>query len=350
METNLCEWPPERSAGQRLMVGFHGTRFDAALERLIVDLGVGGLILFKRNVESPAQLEALCRAAQDCARAAGQPPLIISIDQEGGMVARLGPPFTVFPGNPSIRTPEQADGFAEVSARELLSAGINMNLAPVVDVAPAGFDSIMRGRMFAPDPEQVGRLGAAVIAGLQSRGVMAAAKHFPGIGRTTLDSHLELPVFDQDPASLETFDLVPFRSAIAAGVAAVMLSHILYPSLDPEWPASLSRPVVAGLLRGRMGYDGVVVTDDLEMGAITAHYGFAESVRQVQRAEVDLALICHTAALVEEARYRMARRIAASEKVHRRHALSLERILRLKREYLEGSGFRVQGSGLDGSK
>jgi beta-N-acetylhexosaminidase len=129
-----------------------------------------------------------------------------------------------------------------------------------------------------------------------------------------------------------------------------MLAHILYPSLDPEWPASLSRPVVAGLLRGGLGYEGVVVTDDLEMGAITGHYGFAESLRQAMRAEVDLVLICHTAALVEEARNRMARRIAASEKVRRRHARSLERILRLKREYLEGSGFRVQGSGLDGSK
>ena len=338
MDTIPCEWPEERSAGQRLMAGFHGTRFSGELERLVAGIQVGGLILFKRNVESPAQLTALCRAAQDCARDCGQPPLIISIDQEGGPVARLGPPFTRFPGNPSIADEHQADAFAEICARELAGVGVNMNLAPVVDVAPAGFDSIMRGRMFAADPERAGALGAAVIRGLQSRGVMAVAKHFPGIGRTTLDSHLELPVFDRDPESLEAFDLIPFRWAIEAGVAAVMLSHILYPSLDPEWPASLSRQVVAGLLRGRLGYEGVVVTDDLEMGAITGHYGFAESVRQVLRAEVDLALICHTAARVEEARDRMARRIAASEKVRRRHARSLERILQLKRKYLGEEG------------
>ena len=226
MDTIPCEWSEERSAGQRLMAGFHGTRFSGELERLVAGLKVGGLILFKRNVESPAQLTALCRAAQDCARDCGQPPLIISIDQEGGPVARLGPPFTRFPGNPSIADERQADDFAEVCARELAGVGVNMNLAPVVDVAPAGFDSVMRGRMFGADPERAGALGAAVIGGLQSRGVMAVAKHFPGIGRTTLDSHQELPVFDQDSESLETFDLIPFRRAIEAGVAAVMLSHI----------------------------------------------------------------------------------------------------------------------------
>lgn len=334
MDTNLHAWPPERSAGQRLMAGFHGTRFSAELERLIVDVGVGGLILFKRNVESPAQLTALCRAAQDCARAAGRPPLIVSIDQEGGMVARLGPPFTVFPGNPSIATSGQADEFAAVSARELASAGINMNLAPVVDAAPEGFDSIMRGRMFGHDPEHAGRMGAAVIRGLQSRGVMAVAKHFPGIGRTTVDSHLDLPVFADTPESLEAYDLIPFRAAIASGVSAVMLAHILYPALDPDWPASLSRPIVAGVLRGRMGYEGVVITDDLEMGAITRHYGFADAVRQVLRADIDVALICHSLELAAEARDRMARRIADSEKIRSRHERSLERIMRLKREYL----------------
>jgi beta-N-acetylhexosaminidase len=345
MHTNPCEWSEERSAGQRLMAGFHGTRFSAELEHLVSGLRVGGLILFKRNVESPAQLAELCRAVQDCARGCGQPPLIVSIDQEGGPVARLGPPFTQFPGNPSITNARQAAEFAHVCARELCGVGINMNLAPVVDVAPEGFASIMGGRMFGPDPEHTGRMGAAVIEGLQSRGVMAVAKHFPGIGRTTLDSHLDLPVFDADPASLEAFDLIPFRRAIAARVAAIMLSHILYPALDPDWPASLSRPIVSGWLRHRMGYDGVVVTDDLEMGAVARHYGFGESVRQVLRAEVDLALICHTAALVEEARDRMARRISASEKIRRRHARSLERILRLKSRYLAADWPEMDVSG-----
>jgi beta-N-acetylhexosaminidase len=339
MDTNLDAWPEERSAGQRLMAGFHGTRFDTALERLIVRLGVGGLILFKRNVESPAQLRELCRAAQDCARGGGQPPLIISIDQEGGAVARLGPPFTQFPGNPSVTTAAQADEFAAITARELSEVGINMNLAPVMDVAPEGFDSVMRGRIFGSDPAHVGRMGSAVIEGLQSRGIMAVAKHFPGIGRTTLDSHLDLPVFDADPGSLETYDLVPFRMSVTARVSAVMLAHILYPPLDPEWPASLSRPIVAGLLRSRMGYDGVVITDDLEMGAVSRHYEFADALRQVMRAEIDLSLICHSAALLEEARDRMARRIVASEKIRRRHAHSIRRLMRLKAEYLGGGRF-----------
>ena len=336
MDTSPSAWSEERSVGQRLMAGFHGTVFSAELEHLIVDLGVGGLILFKRNVGSPDQLSALCRAAQECARGCGQPPLIISIDQEGGPVARLGHPFTRFPGNPAIANAEQADDFARITARELSGVGINMNLAPVVDAAPAGFDSIMRDRVFGTDPEHVGRMGAAVIAGLQSRGIMAVAKHFPGIGRTTLDSHLDLPVFTEGLRSLEAYDLIPFRRAIAVRVSAVMLAHILYTELDPQLPASLSRPIVAGLLRGRMGYDGVVITDDLEMGAIARHYGFAEAVRQVLRAEVDMALICHSAGLVAEARDRIARRVASCRKIRTRHERSLARIRRLKSEYLNG--------------
>ena len=153
-----------------------------------------------------------------------------------------------------------------------------MNLAPVVDVAPEGFDSIMRGRMFGSDPAHVGRMGAAVIEGLQSRGIMAVAKHFPGIGRTTLDSHLDLPVFDADPASLEAFDLDPVPPADrgAGGGDHAVRTSSTRPSTPSGRPASRGRSW-PGLLRSRMGYDGVVITDDLEMGAVSRHYGFAES-------------------------------------------------------------------------
>jgi len=327
-------WSEEKLAGQRLMAGFEGTRWNTGLQHLIAALKVGGLILFKRNVQSPAQLAELCRSAQQSARDGGQPPLFIAIDQEGGAVARLGPPFTQFPGNPPITNVGEAARFAEITAAELASVGINMDLAPVLDVAPEGLDSVMAGRAFSSNPDQVGRLGGTVIEGLQSRGIMAVAKHFPGIGRTTLDSHLDLPVLDADLSSLESCDIIPFRAAVEKKVAGVMLSHILYSRLDPEWPASLSARIARGLLRWRLGFKGLVITDDLEMGAITRHYGFTSAIRQVLRADIDTALICHSAEKVETAHALMTRKIGESVKRREQAETSAARIMTLKSRYL----------------
>ena len=291
--TTLDGYSPEQMAGQRLMAGFDGTDFNGDLKFLIEELKVGGVILFSRNIETPGQLEALCRSAQACAAACGQPKLFIAVDQEGGRVARLKKPFTEFPGNPAMADAADADHFAAVTAAELRQVGINMNRAPVLDVAPRGFGSIMEGRAFGHDPGWVSRMGCRVIRGLQAGGVMAVAKHFPGIGRTVVDSHLDLPVVDLDMADLEAVDLPPFAAAVDAGVSGVMLSHILYRSVDPEWPASLSAVIARDLLRGRMGFDGLVLTDDLDMGAVHRHFGITEMIRRIVLADVDIALICH---------------------------------------------------------
>ncbi|MGE5258936.1 MAG: beta-N-acetylhexosaminidase [Hyphomicrobiales bacterium] len=327
-------WSEDKLAGQMLMAGFEGTRWDSGLHHLIVDLKVGGLILFKRNVESPAQLAELCSSAQLQARDCGQPPLFIAIDQEGGSVARLGPPFTQFPGTPPITNAAEAARFAEITAAELASVGINMNLAPVLDVAPEGFDSIMAGRAFGSNPAQVGRLGKTVIEGLQSRSIMAVAKHFPGIGRTTLDSHLDLPELDADLSSLERCEIIPFRAAIEQKVAGIMLSHILYTRLDPEWPASLSAPIARDLLRKLLGFKGIVITDDLEMGAIARHYGFTTAIRQVLRADIDIALICRSADKVKKAHALMTRKIGESVKRREQAQAAVARIMTLKSIYL----------------
>ncbi len=327
-------WSNERLAGQRLMAGFNGTQLDSALESLVAGLRVGGLILFKRNIADPEQVALLCRSAQQCAAAAGQPPLFIAIDQEGGQVARLGPPFTQFPGNPGIRGEADAEHFAAVTAAELASVGINMNMAPVLDVAPPDMDSVMAKRVFGSDPHRVAALGTAVIEGLQSRRIMAVAKHFPGIGRTRLDSHLDLPILDLPPASLEDCDLLPFRAAVQNGVAAVMLSHILYRRLDPRWPASLSKRIVKGLLRERLGYRGVVVTDDLEMGAVVRHYGFSTVIGRVLKADIDVALICHSADKTAYAAERMTRKIGQSGRARDEALASVGRIMSLKQAYL----------------
>ncbi len=334
MTTDISVWSDERLAGQRLIAGFHGTTCDAALERLIADLNLGGIILFKRNILSPAQLTRLCGAVQTHARSCGLPPLIIAIDQEGGKVARLPPPCTQFPGNPFLQDESEADRFAAVTAAELTAAGINMNLAPVLDVVPEGVAGVMAGRTFTGGPQRVARLGVAVIDGLQRRGIMAVAKHFPGIGRTILDSHLERPVLEEELPALAAFDLIPFQAAVTHAVAGVMLSHILYPRLDPDWPASLSRRIVKGVLRRRLGYAGIVMTDDLEMGAIERCQGFDQTVRRVVKAGVDLALICHSREKIERAFAIMTRTCRSSPTKRRRAERSVARILAAKQRYL----------------
>jgi len=333
----MTEFSTEVMAGQRLMVGFDGTDFNDDLEFLIGTLQVGGLILFSRNMGLPQQIRQLCLDCQECAGRYGLPPLFIAIDQEGGPVARLQPPFTQFPGNPAMHHPEDAAHFARVTAMELKPLGINMNMAPVLDVVPEGVNSIMAGRAFGSDPGWVSKMGMTVIDHLQRRGIMAVAKHFPGIGRTILDSHLALPDLEIDPKRLADFDLVPFESAIRGNVAGIMLSHIRYTGIDPVWPASLSPTITADLLRRKMGYNGVVMTDDLDMGAIKPSHDIDTAIGQILSADVDVALICHKGPDIQAAYEKILTSLTDSHVLRQMGRQSVERILRLKRAYLKGA-------------
>ncbi len=324
----------EQLAGQRLMVGFEGLAFNDDLRALIDDLKVGGLILFKLNIETPDQVRRLCEDCQSFAARCGQPPLFIAVDQEGGPVARLRAPFTEFPGNPHMNGLDDARHFGEVTARELASVGINMDMAPVMDVAPADMSGIMADRVFGSDPGYVSAMGNTVIETLQQRGVMAVAKHFPGIGRTELDSHLDLPIFRHEPDAMEGIELPPFEAAIQIGVGAVMLSHILYEKIDPRWPASLSPAIARDLLRGRFGYQGVTVTDDLDMGAIKRHFDIRAVIGQIMAAEIDIVLICHKGPDIRAAFEEMVARIQAEDSLRNKTAESVARILALKERFL----------------
>ena len=324
----------EQLAGQRLMVGFEGLEFNDDLRTLIADLQVGGLILFKINIDTPDQVRRLCADCQAFAARCGHPPLLIAVDQEGGPVARLRAPFTEFPGNPHMQGLDDARHFGEVTARELSSVGINMDMAPVVDVAPADMSGIMADRVFGSDPAHVGAMGNAVIQALQQGGVMAVAKHFPGIGRTELDSHLDLPIFRDDPAAMEAIEFPPFEAAMQISVSAVMLSHILYEKLDARWPASLSPAIARDLLRGRFGYRGVAITDDLDMGAIKRHFDIRTVIRQIMAADIDIALICHKGPDIRTAFEAFPAGIRADSDLRNRTVASVERILALKKRFL----------------
>ena len=324
----------EQLAGQRLMAGFDGTRLNDHLIFLIDTLKLGGIILFSRNLTSQDQIKDLCMSVQEYAVKCGQPPLFISIDQEGGQVARLKEPFTQFSGNPDMKNEEDAIHFAEITASELKNVGINMNMAPVLDV---GFDnkkSIMRDRSFGNDPAWVSKLGVTVIERLQRNGTMAVAKHFPGIGRTVLDPHIEMPPLDADLHTLESSDLRPFYEAIKHDVAGIMLSHILYSKIDIKWPASLSIKIAKDLLRDRMGFDGIVMTDDLDMGAIKSNYEIKTVIKQILAADIDIALICHKGPNMEIAYEEILKDLKDSKNIKAKGKESVKRILKTKEKYL----------------
>jgi beta-N-acetylhexosaminidase len=331
---DIKDFSDEQLAGQRLMVGFEGKRFNQDLKFLIRDLRVGGIILFSHNVETPDQIKNLCGSIQEYARAHGQPLLIIAIDQEGGQVTRLTEPFTQFPGNSAIRNVEDAVYFAETTAAELAEVGINMNLAPVMDVAPKEITSIMAGRSFGHDPGWVSTMGVTVIKCLQHKNIMAVAKHFPGIGRTAVDSHIDLPTCDGNLTDMKNCDLLPFEACIDNAVAGIMLSHIIYNKIDPQWPASLSQTIGQKLLREQLGFAGVSMTDDLDMGAINKHYEIKTAIRQILLAGIDLALICHKGPNIEFAYKEILQNIKYSKKLRASGIVSVRRIMNLKKKYL----------------
>jgi beta-N-acetylhexosaminidase len=284
-------------AGQLLFVGFTGRAPPPLVLERVREGRVGGVVLFKRNVETPEQLRGLVAAL----RGAAPPglPLLVALDQEGGRVQRLRGPWTEWP---AMRNVAEADDpsltarFAAALARELREAGFELDFAPVVDVDTNPANPVIGDRSFARTPGEVGRHASAFVAALQAGGVAACAKHFPGHGDTAQDSHHELPRLDHDLARLRSVELPPFRAAIEAGVASVMTAHLLIPALDPTLPATLS-PRALALLREELGYDGVVFSDDLEMRAVADRFSIEDRVELALRAGVDALLVCSDVAL-----------------------------------------------------
>lgn len=281
-------------------VGFHGRSPSPEVLEL-VRRGVHGVILFARNIESAEQVAEL---VAELKRAAGR-PLLVAIDQEGGRVARLRAPqgFTELPPMRALGdTGDEllAYDVGRLLGRELRLVGIDQDYAPVVDVDTNPANPVIGDRAFSRDPALVGRLGAALARGLQSAGVAACAKHFPGHGDTSQDSHQHLPHLPHSLARLEKVELPPFRALARAGVAAVMTAHVVFDALDPARPATMS-PAVMALLRTAVGFDGCAVSDDLEMKAVAEHFPLEEAAPGSVAAGVDALLVCHTAAVQHRA-------------------------------------------------
>ncbi|GAB4518486.1 MAG: glycoside hydrolase family 3 protein [Anaerolineae bacterium] len=286
--------------GQMLMVGFDGLTPPDYILDWLVEGRITGVVLFARNVASPEQLATLTRACHAAARR----PILIGIDQEGGLVARLRRGFSESPGAMALSAAGSealAYDVAYVLASEMRALGINWNYAPVVDLIHDINNPSVGTRSLGKDPARVSGFATAQIEGFQSGGVAACAKHFPGLGNTPVDTHLALAVIDDALDDLLARDLIPFDAALASGVETVMTTHVKFPAIDPEHPATLSPRIIQYLLRERLGYQGVVATDCMEMRAITDHYGVGRSVLMAAQAGVDVIHMSHTRASQEEA-------------------------------------------------
>lgn len=285
----------EEKIGQMLVVGFDGlTPPDYILDWLAAGR-IGGVILFARNVASPAQVAELTQACREAAPR----PILIAIDQEGGVVARLraSEGFMESPGAMALGVADSDDLAGQVSAAlaaELAALGINWNLAPVVDITHDTRNASVGVRSLGRDLQRVGSLAAAEVSGFQKAGVAATAKHFPGLGNTPVDTHEALAVITDPVETLLRRDLVPFRAVVESGVATVMMTHTLFPAMDDQYPATLSPRVIGKLLRQEMGFNGVACTDCMEMKAIRNHYGAGESAVLAVLAGEDIIFFSHT--------------------------------------------------------
>ena len=320
--------------GQLFMIGFEGTTVSAELRAFLKEYQPGGVILFARNLESISQIVELTNDLQRCNP---HSPLLISIDQEGGRVSRLPKDFTIFPACDVVgrcQSSELAYAVAATTAKELLAVGINMNMSPVLDVNSNPSNPVIGDRAFGTTPDVVSELGLATIRGLQDHRVVACAKHFPGHGDTNADSHLELPVVGAPRERLEQTEFPPFRRAIEQGVPTMMTAHVLYRALDADRPATLSPTIIQKFLREELHYDGVVLTDDLEMHAIIDHYGIEDATVQAILAGCDMPLICKDRNREIAAMNAVQRAIECGEISIERLERSLARIRRVKERFL----------------
>lgn len=281
------------------MFGVYGTKPDARTVRLFKSSGATGLLLLARNIETPAQTKAYVDGLE---QRLGR-PLLVAIDHEGGWVLRFKSGVTGFPGNHALaraKDPKLAYETGAAMARELAPLGVRMNLAPVLDVEAGSYNPGIGIRSFGADPKLAARLGAAFIRGSQDNGLSACAKHFPGMGAAAVDPHLDLPTIELPRAAFEKSHFLPFKAACAAGVDAVMTSHVRFPAFDKQL-ATFSTKVVRGLIREELGYDGLVVSDDLCMGAVSRRWPVAQATLMCLDAGHDVLMIAHDLQGMEDA-------------------------------------------------
>jgi beta-N-acetylhexosaminidase len=329
-----------RDIGQYLIGSLPGMSIPVELRSLAREFDLGGVILFSRNIESPEQVAELAAESEALGR---ELPGWVSVDQEGGRVARLKEPFTRWPpmatlGRAGEQSEKLAERFATALANELLAVGITLDYAPVLDIHTNPKNPVIGDRALAERAEDVAKLGRVIIRTLQGAGVAACGKHFPGHGDTSTDSHVELPLVEHPPDRLRAIEFEPFRAAVAERVAFIMTAHVLVPSFDEHRPASLSPDIVQALLRDELKYEGVIVSDDLEMKAISGRHDVPDAAVDAIRAGCDAVLVCSgDIDLQGRTLEALVRAVESGQIPAKRHDDAFSRLRRAKQRFLLGN-------------
>ena len=324
--------------GQKLIFGFYGTHLPEDFKALIREYKIGNVILFRRNVESADQLRGLCAEIQELIREETGYPAFIVIDQEGGLVTRLPDDAVTVPVAMAVAAtddPENARIAAEITIRQLQGLGANFNMAPVLDVNTNPENPVIGVRSFADDPRKAALFGEATVRAYENTGIFCCGKHFPGHGDTNVDSHLGLPVIEKTLEELEAAELIPFRRCIEAGIPAIMTSHILFPRIEKEKiPGTMSRTIITGLLKKKLGFQGLVFSDCMEMDAIQDYYGTANGSVAAMKAGVDLVGLSSTLELMRETAEAVNAAADRGELDGEELRASVEKILAVKQKIL----------------
>ncbi|MDP5275876.1 beta-N-acetylhexosaminidase [Chengkuizengella axinellae] len=353
IKQQLANMTLKQKIGQLFVVGFDGLKPNHKIKTLIQEYQVGGIILFSRNIKTSEQLLQLTNDLKQLNQT-NQVPLFISVDEEGGRVSRLPDNATKFPSNLFIGgkdDPTLTPHIGFTIGTELSAHGFNMDFAPVIDIFSNPNNVVIGDRAYGKTPEIVEKHGLQFMSGLQKSNIIPVVKHFPGHGDTLVDSHKGLPVVNKTIEELKTLELRPFQQAIQEGADVVMAAHIQYPNIDKSGkPSSLSNVLITELLRNEMDFEGVVITDDMEMGAIKKHYGSGEAAVNAIQAGVDLLLYSHQYDLQVEAIQTIENALNLGDITEQQLNESVERILRLKEKYglsdqiLDVEGLDVVGS------
>jgi len=327
----------KQKIGQRFGLGFSGTAVSGELRRLVREYKVGNVILFKENLESAAQARALCSDIQALVKDETGYLAFIAIDQEGGAVTRLPEDMVNVPGAMALAASGNAENVslaARITAAELRRIGVNFNMAPVLDINCNWDNPVIGNRSFAPNAADAASFAAAAINAFAEEGLMCCGKHFPGHGDTAVDSHLDLPLVNLSLDELEARELIPFRAAITAGIPAIMTTHILFPQVESEkLPATMSEKILKALLRERLGFGGLIISDAMEMKAIKDYYGVPRGCALALAAGVDIVYVCHESPDME-ASLREALCAFEDDSIDAKELdASVERILRYKERY-----------------
>lgn len=338
VKTILDNMSINEKIGQMIIIGIEGAKIDDKVKELIQQNHVGGIILFGRNIIDSKQLTNLIRDLNEINKP-NKLPLFISVDEEGGRVTRLPQGTPKFPSSRSIGRKKSRE-LSYKTGQEIGDAlsffGFNMDFAPVMDIQSNPKNTVIGDRSFGSTPDIVSSLGIETMKGLQSKNIISVIKHFPGHGDTTIDSHFGLPMVNHDKKRLDSFELVPFKDAIKNGAEVIMTAHIKFPKIDDSGkPATLSSKILTGILREELGFNRVIITDDMEMDAIAKNFGVKESAVEAISAGADIILMCHSFEKQKMVLQSIKESVEKGQLSIERIDQSVERIIRLKQKYIK---------------